>query len=77
MSLDFSELQRLSLDGFLQVNVSFVGTVQGHFQFGDLDLQLLLDACNFGLKASFSLDDAGTELFNFNAGSFAANKINF
>lgn len=75
VSLDFGKLKRLFLNGLLQVNVHLVGAVQGHFQFGDLDLQLLLDAGNLGLETSLGFDDACIELFDFNAGGFAGIEI--
>lgn len=64
-------LQRLLLDGLLQVNVGLVGDIQGHFQFGDVDLHLLLDPDDFGLQPCLGLDDASAELLDLNAGLFA------
>lgn len=72
MSLNFSELERLFLDRLLQVDVGLVGAVQRHLQLGDLDLQLLLDASNLGLKTGLSFNDTSIKLLNFNAGGFAA-----
>lgn len=71
MGLDFGKLERLFLDGLLQVDVDFVGTVQRHFQFSDLDLQFLLDASNLSLEAGLSFNNASIELFDFDASSFA------
>lgn len=74
MRLDLGELKGLSLDRFLQVNVDLVGTVQGHFQLGDLDLQLLLDASDFGFQTGLGFNDASVQLFNFNAGGLTENE---
>ncbi|KAJ8952452.1 hypothetical protein NQ314_007525 [Rhamnusium bicolor] len=72
MGLDFSELEGLFLDGLLEVNVDFIGTIQRHFEFGDLDLQLLLNASDFGLEPGFGFNNARIELLNFNAGGLTA-----
>lgn len=76
VSLEFSKLEGLLLNGLLKVNIQLVGAIQRHFQFGDLDLELLLDASNFGLEAGFGFNNAGIELFDFNAGGFAESNIN-
>lgn len=75
MGLDFSELEGLFLDGLLKVNVDLVGTVQGHFKFSDLNLQLLLDASDLGLEPGLSFNDTSIELFNFNASGFAVKEM--
>lgn len=71
VGLEFGELQRLLLDGLLQVEVGLVGGVQGHLELGDLDLELLLDAGDFGLEPGFGFHDARVELFNLEAGRLA------
>lgn len=76
MSSEFGQLERLLLNGLLQVNVHLVGRIERHFQFGNLNLELLLNSGDLGLKASFSFDNAGIELFYFNACSFAIKKNN-
>lgn len=75
VGLELGKGKRLLLDGLLEVDVGLVGDVQGHFQLGDVDLELLLDAGNFGLELGLGLDHAGVELFDFNAGLLAENKI--
>lgn len=74
VGLQFSQLQRLLLDDLLQVNVRLVGNVQGHFQLGDVNLELLLDTQHFGLEAGFGLNDASVKLFNFDGSLLAAEK---
>lgn len=71
VGLEFGELEGLLLDGLLEVDVDLVGAVQGHLQFGDLDLQLLLDAGHLGLQSGLGLDDARIELLDFDAGGLA------
>jgi hypothetical protein len=61
----YGQLERLLLDGLLHLDVALVGNVQGHFQFGDGDLQLLADALHFGLEPGLSLDETGVELVDF------------
>ncbi|KNC33082.1 hypothetical protein FF38_04698 [Lucilia cuprina] len=65
VGLQFGQLQGLFLDNLLQINVGLVGNIQGHFQFGDLDLQLLLNALDFGLQAGFGFNNASVQLFDF------------
>lgn len=67
-------LQRLFLDGLLQVNVGLVSDIKRQFQFGDLDLKLLLDAGDLGLQFGLGFDHAGTQLLDFDAGLLAVNK---
>lgn len=64
-------LQRLLLDGLLQVNVGLISDIKGHFQFSDVDLHLLLDPDDFSLQPCLGLDDASAELLDLNAGLFA------
>lgn len=71
VGLQFSQLQRLLLDHLLQVDVGLVGHIQRHLQLGDLDLQLLLDACHLGLQPGLSLNDASIQLLDLNAGLLA------
>jgi len=61
----------LPLDGLLQFDVALVGNVQRHLEFGDLDVQLLLDASNLGLEPGLSLHDANVELLDLDAGLLA------
>lgn len=70
-SSELGQLQRLLLDGLLQVDVGAVGNVQRHLEFGDVDLELLLDALDLALQLSLSLNDASIKLFNFNASLLA------
>lgn len=59
------------LDGLLELDVGLVGDIQRHFQFGDLDLQLLLDAGHFGLELRLGLDQTVGKLLNLDGGLFA------
>lgn len=74
VGLQFGQGQRLFLDRLLEIDVGLVGGIQGHFQFGDLDLQLLLDAGDLALQSGLGLDDASVQLFDLDAGLFAGNK---
>jgi len=67
----YGELKGLLLDGLLQFNVVPVGDVEGHLEFGDLDLELLLDALDFRLKLGFSLNHAGVQLLDLDGGLLA------
>lgn len=75
VGLDLGELERLLLDGLLQVDVGLVGGVQRHLQFGDLDLEFLLDASDLGLEPGLGLDDAGVELLDFDRRGFTGMEI--
>lgn len=75
VSLKLDKVQRLLLDGLLQVDVSLVGDVQGHFQFGDLNLELLLDTLHLSLQPGLRLDHARVELLDFNAVLLAGNEL--
>lgn len=70
-----SELQRLLLDGLLHFQVILVRHIQRHLQFGDLQLHLLLDTCDFGFQFGFGFDDTCIELFDFNARLFTVNEF--
>jgi hypothetical protein len=61
----------LLLDGLLQVDVVFVGHIQGQFQLGDVNLELLLDTLYFGLQLRLGFYHAGVQLLDFDAGLFA------
>lgn len=76
VGLEFGQGDGLLLDGLLQVDVGLVGNIQGHFQFSDMDLQLLLDADNFSPQLSLGFNYAGTQLLDFNAGLLAVRKSN-
>lgn len=45
----YSKAEGLLFDGLLQFNVVLVGNIQGHLQLSDMNLQLLLDACDLSL----------------------------
>lgn len=70
-------LQRLFLDGLLQINIGLVGDIQGQFKFSDLDLELLLDACDFGLQLGLSLYYARIQLLDLDACLLAEEKLQF
>lgn len=74
MCLDFGKGEGLFLDGLLEINVGLVGDIQRHFQFSDLNLELLLDAGDLRSELGLGFDYAGAELFNLDAGLFAAKK---
>lgn len=75
VSLELGQSHGLLLDGLLQIDVGLVGNVQGHFQLSDLDLQLLLDASDFGPQLGLGFNNTSVQLFNFNAGLFAVTQI--
>lgn len=64
-------MQRLFLDRLLELDVGLVGDVQGHFQFGDVQLELLLDAGHLGLEFGLSLNQTTSELLNLDGGLLA------
>ena len=69
-----SNLQRLLLNGLLQVNVGLVSDIKRQLQFSDLDLELLLDASYFGLQLSLSFYDASVQLLDLDAGLLTVDK---
>lgn len=70
----YGKLKTLFLDGLLQFDVIFIGNIQRQFEFGDLNLQLLLDASDFSFQFSFSFDDSGAKLLDFDAGLLPVEK---
>lgn len=70
-SSTYGQLQRLFLDRLLELDVGLVGDVQGHFQFGDVQLELLLDAGHLGLEFGLSLNQTTSELLNLDGGLLA------
>jgi len=67
----YSQSEGLLLNGLLQINVVLVSDVQGQFEFGDLDLELLLYTLNLGLQLRLGFHHAGVQLLDFDAGLFA------
>lgn len=63
------------LDGLLQVKVGLVSDIKRQFQFGNVDLELLLDAGDLGFQLGLSLNNASVQLLDLNAGLLAVNKI--
>lgn len=55
----------------MQIDVVLVGNVERKFQFGDLNLELLLYTLYLGLQLRFRFDDAGIQLLDLNAGLLA------
>lgn len=69
-----SHLQRLLLDGLLQIDVGLVGNVQRQLQLSDLDLELLLDAGDLCLQLGLGLDHASVQLLDLDAGLLAGDQ---
>lgn len=70
-------LQRLFLDGFLQINVGLVCDVKRELEFGDVDLELLLDAGHLRLQFGLGLHNASVQLLNLDAGLLTVDNINY
>lgn len=69
--IPYRELQGLFLDRLLELDVGLVSDVQGHFQFGDLELELLLDAGNFGFEFGLGFNQTVGELLDLDGSLFA------
>lgn len=69
--LNVTYLQGLLLDDLLKIDVGLIGDIKRKLELGDLDLQLLLNAGDFGLQLGLSLHNASVQLLDLDAGLFA------
>lgn len=71
----YLDMKLLFFDGFVGFEIGAVGVVQLHLQFHNLCLHFLLNAGNFGLEFSLSIDKAGGQGLDFNCELLSENGI--